>query len=482
MLTTGPAQSRPRDRPFPLTRDWPGLERQHGLPQRQRQRALPENRMSPGTTLRLILGDQLNPRHTWFEQQRDDVLYVFMEMRQETDYVLHHAQKIIAIFAAMRDLARQLRAAGHSVHYLTIDDPDNRQALPDNLDALMVRFNVRALEYQTPDEWRLDAQLADYGRSRSIPCRMVESEHFYTLRDEAARLFSGRKQWLMEHFYRHMRVQHRVLIHGASQPVGGQWNFDHDNRKPWPGLPSEPADFRASHDHSALWQTIVSAGVNSFGEANAAQLAWPLNRADALQQLDAFIEKALPHFGDFQDAMSHRAWRMFHSLLSFALNTKMLDPREVVARAEAAWRAGSRIPGNCRGLHPADYRLARVHSRLLLGAHAGVCRAERLRPHAGAAGMVLERSDQDALSRPRHRPVSRTGLRPPHPATDGDRQLCAAGRTGPRWGASLVSRRLRRRFRMGRTPQHPGHEPVRRRRPAGHQAVRIQRRLHRSHE
>jgi deoxyribodipyrimidine photolyase-related protein len=59
-----------------------------------------------------------------------------------------------------------------------------------------------------------------------------------------------------------------------------------------------------------------------------------------LQQLDAFIEKALPHFGDFQDAMSHRAWRMFHSLLSFALNTKMLDPREVVARADAAWRAG----------------------------------------------------------------------------------------------------------------------------------------------
>ncbi|MBN8452781.1 MAG: cryptochrome/photolyase family protein [Candidatus Accumulibacter sp.] len=170
---------------------------------------------------------------------------------------------------------------------------------------------------------------------------MVDSEHFYTRRDEAARLFSQRKQWLLEHFYRHMRVQHRVLVDGAGRPVGGQWNFDQDNRKPWPGAPSEPADCRASHDHSALWQTIVAAGVNSFGEANAARLAWPLDRGEALQQLDAFIENALPHFGDFQDAMSHRSWRMFHSLLSFALNTKMLDPREVVARAEAAWRAGS---------------------------------------------------------------------------------------------------------------------------------------------
>ena len=114
-------------------------------------------------------------------------------------------------------------------------------------------------------------------------------------------------------------------------------NLDHDKRKPWPGLPSEPADLPTSHDHSVLWQTIGSAGVDSFGEANAVQLAWPLNRAEALQQPDGFIAKALPHVGDFQDAMSHRAWRMFHSPLSFVLNTKTLYAREVVARAYTAW-------------------------------------------------------------------------------------------------------------------------------------------------
>ena len=76
--------------------------------------------LTAGTTLRLILGDQLNPEHSWFEQRRDDVLYVFMEMRQETDYVLHHAQKIIAIFAAMRELARQLRAAAFNQAMLQV--------------------------------------------------------------------------------------------------------------------------------------------------------------------------------------------------------------------------------------------------------------------------------------------------------------------------------------------------------------------------
>lgn len=292
------------------------------------------------TTLRLILGDQLNPEHSWFSAHDDNAVYVLMEVRQETDYVRHHAQKIIAIFAAMRDFARQLRLSGHRVHYLGIDDPANRQSLTANLDVLLVQYSSCAFEYQAPDEWRLDQQLAEYASQLAIPGRMVDSEHFYSRRDEAAELFGERKQWLMEHFYRQMRMRHGVLMAGNGKPLGGQWNFDHENRKPWPGLPREPADWRSEHDHSALWENIRQSGVSSFGEPSAACFRWPLNRAEALQQLDDFIAEALPSFGDFQDALTYRAWRLFHSLLSFALNTKMLNPREVVGRAVDAHAAG----------------------------------------------------------------------------------------------------------------------------------------------
>jgi deoxyribodipyrimidine photolyase-related protein len=144
----------------------------------------------------------------------------------------------------------------------------------------------------------------------------------------------------MENFYRRMRVKHRVLMNADDSPSGGQWNFDHDNRKSWPGKPSQPADPRVAHDHSALWKTIVDAGVKSFGSPNEDRLPWPLNRDEALAQLDSFVEDALPDFGDYQDAMSTRAPRLFHSLLSFSLNAKMLNPREVVARAERAYRDG----------------------------------------------------------------------------------------------------------------------------------------------
>ena len=297
------------------------------------------------TTLRLILGDQLNPQHSWFASPKKDVVFVMMELRSETDYVLHHAQKIISIFAAMRDLARHLLEAGHRVHYLRIDDAANTQSFEGNLTALVRHYKAQTLEYQDPDEWRVDQQLAAFSAScasaQPITCTQVSSEHFFSERHEAAELFAGRKNWLMETFYRHMRVRHKVLMDDAKKPMGGQWNFDAENRKSWPGLPLEPADWRTPHDHSALWKAIEGAGVKSFGEPNAAAVSWPLNRAEALQHLDGFITHALPHFGDFQDAMSSKAWRLFHSLLSFALNTKMLSPREVVARAEESARAGT---------------------------------------------------------------------------------------------------------------------------------------------
>lgn len=154
-------------------------------------------------------------------------------------------------------------------------------------------------------------------------------------------MFAPRSQWLMEHFYRHMRRRHELLLDLHGQPEGARWNFDHDNRKPWPGHPAEPEDARPVHDHRSLWAMLERCGVKSFGDPQAAGLRWPVNRSEALACLEAFVRDGLPHFGDFEDAMSSGHPRLFHSLLSFALNTKMLHPLEVVQRAERAYRKGA---------------------------------------------------------------------------------------------------------------------------------------------
>jgi len=45
-----------------------------------------------GSTLWLILGDQLNSYHSWFRRVREDFLTTLMEVRQETDAVPLHIQ------------------------------------------------------------------------------------------------------------------------------------------------------------------------------------------------------------------------------------------------------------------------------------------------------------------------------------------------------------------------------------------------------
>ncbi|MBC7440889.1 MAG: cryptochrome/photolyase family protein, partial [Flavobacterium sp.] len=51
-------------------------------------------------TIRLILGDQLNSNHSWYQNVDDSVTYVMMEIRSETDYATHHIQKIVGFFSA----------------------------------------------------------------------------------------------------------------------------------------------------------------------------------------------------------------------------------------------------------------------------------------------------------------------------------------------------------------------------------------------
>lgn len=293
------------------------------------------------TTLRLILGDQLNPDHSWFAEPRPDTVYTLMELRQETDYVLHHAQKIIGIFAGMRNLAEYLSAQGHRIHYFEIDADNNHQSLTTNLSWLLAHYQANRFEYQQPDEFRLDQQLKAFSATLTIDSQMVSSEHFYTERDTCANLFKGQKQWLMERFYRVMRTKHHVLMSDDNKPLGEQWNFDQENRKAWPGSPEQPIDARSTHDHEGLWKTIQVSGIKSFGQPQAQAFRWPLNRQQALMQLDFFIEHVLPEFGQFQDAMSTKGWRLFHSLISFALNTKMLNPREVLSKAELALSTGA---------------------------------------------------------------------------------------------------------------------------------------------
>jgi deoxyribodipyrimidine photolyase-related protein len=287
--------------------------------------------------LRLVLGDQLNEAHSWFKIPEKNVTYVMMEIRQETDYVTHHIQKVAAFFAAMRAFAGRLRELGHRVVYFKLDDHLNRQTIAGNLTDLLDQNKFTRFEYLLPDEYRLDLQLRQLAEALAVPWRAADTQHFLTERQELKEFFAGKKRYLMESFYRWMRKRHDVLMNDG-EPFGGQWNYDQKNRQPYDQRVPIPKPLLFRNDVSDICKIIRQKNVKTFGEISPAELIWPTTRNQALALLEEFVNGSLPAFGTYQDAMTTGNWHLFHSRLSFALNTKMLHPLEVIEAAIKTWQ------------------------------------------------------------------------------------------------------------------------------------------------
>jgi deoxyribodipyrimidine photolyase-related protein len=219
--------------------------------------------------------------------------------------------------------------------YLTLDQTQGK-TLDDLVLEIKQLHGISKFEYQLPDEYRLDLQLKQIGEACQLETECVETEHFLSDRFELQELFRGKKMLLMETFYRHMRKKTGILMH-HSEPAGGKWNFDHDNRNKldaFVDIPQQP-DYR--NDAREVCERIRRHGVQTFGKIKEEALLWPINRDQALEMLQFFISQRLANFGTYQDALSRRDDFMFHSTLSFALNVKLLHPLEVISAVEKAW-------------------------------------------------------------------------------------------------------------------------------------------------
>ena len=300
--------------------------------------------MSQKKILRLILGDQLNERHSWFQKIHDNVTYVLMEIRQETDYVKHHVQKVASFFLAMRAFSRRLIELGHRVIYIHLDDPSNAQNFEYNLKQLIRKEKFTHFEYLLPDEVRLDDELNTITGKLGIPHQVQDTEHFLTQRQDVKEFFADKKQYLMESFYRFMRKKHNILMDG-NKPVGGKWNFDQSNRRRYDTSVPIPEPIMFNNNVADINEMIKKAKTKTFGDIQPEQLIWPVNRSQAIAALNDFLTNRLPHFGTYQDAMTRQSWSVFHSRLSFVLNTKVLHPMEVIQTAIDTWKENKEVIG-----------------------------------------------------------------------------------------------------------------------------------------
>jgi len=294
---------------------------------------------SPVSSLRLILGDQLS--HTVSSLNKIDIkrdLVLMVEVATETTYVPHHKQKIVLVLSAMRHFAQELSERGIRVDYVTLDAIENTGSFSGEVERAIKKHQPERVIATEPSEYRVRQFMDDWQDAFGLPIHILEDTRFFSTPDEFAKWAEGKKQLRMEFFYREMRRKTGLLMKG-NEPIGEQWNFDHDNRKALPKGLIVPTRRRFERD------AITSDVIKMVGERFARHpgeitgFGWPVTRIDALAALDHFIDECLPSFGDVQDAMKQGESFLFHALISPMLNIGLLLPDEVCRKAEAAYHS-----------------------------------------------------------------------------------------------------------------------------------------------
>jgi len=262
------------------------------------------------------------------------------EARAESARVPVSRPRIALFLAAMRHFRAALETEGITVHYHPL--AANAGTLAAALAVDLGRLQPQRVIMLEAGEWGVRESLR-----AACPAALLderEDRHFLCSHDAFRRHAGGRKQLRMEFFYREMRRAQRVLLDAAGEPEGGEWNYDRENRQSFgregPAKLAMPAPVAFAPD--ATTRAVLDEVARSFADHPGAlkDFDWPVTRADALVALKDFITHRLAGFGDHQDAMwTGEPW-LFHSRIAAALNLKLLNPREVIAAAETAYRNG----------------------------------------------------------------------------------------------------------------------------------------------
>ena len=286
-----------------------------------------------------VLGDQLNHDSAVFDglDVASDVV-VMVEARAESTHVWSHKIRTSLFLSAMRHFARELQDKGVRVAYRQLDEQGDASLAAGWL-AAIAQYQPESLVCVEPGDLRVWQMLNETVAKAKLPLDIRADRHFMCSREAFATWAGDSKSLRMEFFYRQMRREHNVLMEG-DKPIGGQWNFDSDNRKSFgkggPGFLPTPPKFAADE----ITRDVLALVEREFTDhpGTLANFNWPVTRDQALVALKSFIDERLDAFGPHQDAMWTGMAFGWHSLLSTSLNLKLLDPREVIAAAEVAWR------------------------------------------------------------------------------------------------------------------------------------------------
>jgi deoxyribodipyrimidine photolyase-related protein len=288
-----------------------------------------------------LRGDHLVRRRGPLADRPEDRV-VMLEATSFAQKLPYHPHKLTLVFSAMRHFRDELRDVGRTVDYYRAETFTDAleahfEAHPD--DTLVTPAPVTASERN---------RLTELVEAAGGTVEFVADERFVCSPAQFDEWAGDADGYRHEDFYRFLRRETGYLMDG-DRPVGGEWNYDDQNRETPPDdwtAPNPPAfePDELTREVAAWVDETFAGGYDQppYGGdwADPEPFRWPVTRRQAVRALDDFVANRLPEFGPYQDAMRREEWAMSHSLLSTSLNLGLLGPREVVERAIAAYKDG----------------------------------------------------------------------------------------------------------------------------------------------
>ncbi len=272
--------------------------------------------------------DQLHRRYGILKKANpQEDLIVMVESKRMTAGDQWHKVRLYFLISSARHFAEELKTEGFTVHYVQAETTEV------GLKKIQESENLPIYACEQ-SSYRLTKSLENLGGT------FLENDFFLTPRKLFFQWAEKQKSFVMENFYRAQRIRLNILVEGE-KPVGGDWNFDKENRLPPPKNYTFPPYLVHSPDSI---DTDVAHQLHITPPTD-----WATSRSGALKVLKNFLDNHFAHFGPYEDAMTTENWALHHSLLSPYINNGLLHPSEVIAEALKRYKKGDIPIASCEG-------------------------------------------------------------------------------------------------------------------------------------
>ena len=242
-----------------------------------------------------------------------------------------HKQKLWLHRASMKKYEVFLKTKMTNVIY--VEQNENGDTLNEHIKSLASQGFDKLCVTETHDHILME-RLLQSCKAESLQIDFIQTPMFLNSDDLNHSYRRDRKRWFMADFYKHQRKRLDILMDG-SEPVGGKWSYDEDNRKKVPKkmlgtIPTLPAVDHVEVDREAKLHVRKKYSKN-YGSLD--ELYYPTSHKEAEQWLIHFLNERFHFFGDYEDAIVKNENWLWHSVLTPLLNIGLLTPQQVLDQA-----------------------------------------------------------------------------------------------------------------------------------------------------